>query len=35
MHALADRADIDSTATGTEVRLQWNHIAQNCGSRTT
>lgn len=35
MHALADKADIDSTAAGTEVRLQWNHIAQNCGSRTT
>lgn len=35
MHALTDRADIDSTAAGTEVRLQWNRIAQNCGSRTT
>jgi anti-sigma regulatory factor (Ser/Thr protein kinase) len=35
MHALADRADIDSTAAGTEVRLQWHNIAQNCGSRTT
>lgn len=35
MHALADRADIDSTAAGTEVRLQWDHIAQNCGNRTT
>lgn len=35
MHALADRADIDSTEAGTEVRLQWDHIAQNCGSRTT
>ncbi|CAN7604877.1 ATP-binding protein [Mycolicibacterium frederiksbergense] len=35
MHALADRADIDATAAGTEVRLQWDHIAQNCGSRTT
>jgi anti-sigma regulatory factor (Ser/Thr protein kinase) len=35
MHALADRADIDSTAAGTEVRLQWDNIAQNCGSRTT
>jgi anti-sigma regulatory factor (Ser/Thr protein kinase) len=35
MHALTDRADIDSTAAGTEVRLQWDRIAQNCGSRTT
>lgn len=35
MHALADRADIDSTAGGTQVRLQWDNIAQNCGSRTT
>jgi anti-sigma regulatory factor (Ser/Thr protein kinase) len=35
MRALADRADIDSTAAGTEVRLQWDNIAQNCGSRTT
>lgn len=35
MHALTDRADIDSTAAGTEVRLQWDDIAQNCGSRTT
>lgn len=35
MHALADRADIDSTSAGTEVRLQWDNIAQNCGSRTT
>jgi anti-sigma regulatory factor (Ser/Thr protein kinase) len=42
MHALTDRAVIDPTPTGTEVRLQWDHIlasagatAQNCGSRTT
>lgn len=35
MHALADHADIDTTAAGTEVRLQWHDIAQNCGSRTT
>jgi anti-sigma regulatory factor (Ser/Thr protein kinase) len=35
MHALTDRADIDSTDAGTKVRLQWDHIAQNCGSRTT
>lgn len=35
MRALTDRADIDATAAGTEVRLQWNHIVQNCGSRTT
>ncbi|MHA3024195.1 ATP-binding protein [Mycobacterium sp. BMJ-28] len=26
MHALSDRAVIDSTATGTQVRLQWDHI---------
>jgi anti-sigma regulatory factor (Ser/Thr protein kinase) len=46
MHALTDRATIDSTPTGTEVRLQWDQVfptppaaaetrAQNCGSRTT
>jgi anti-sigma regulatory factor (Ser/Thr protein kinase) len=47
MHALTDRATIDSTPTGTQVRLQWEHIfaiptavpakgrAQNWGSRTT
>ncbi|MGA9376316.1 MAG: ATP-binding protein [Mycobacterium sp.] len=35
MHALTDRADIDSSDAGTKVRLQWDHIAQNCGSRTT
>lgn len=44
MHALSDRAAIDSTAAGTEVRLQWDDIGtapggppevQNCGSRTT
>ena len=26
MHALTDRATFDSTPTGTEVRLQWNHV---------
>lgn len=26
MRALADRAAVDSTTTGTEVRLQWDHI---------
>jgi anti-sigma regulatory factor (Ser/Thr protein kinase) len=42
MHALTDRATFDSTPTGTEVRLQWNHVlptasahSQNFGSRTT
>lgn len=35
MRALADRIDIDSTPAGTRVRLQWDHIAQTCGSRTT
>lgn len=47
MRALTDRATIDSTSTGTQVRLQWDHIfaiptaapikkrSQNCGSRTT
>jgi anti-sigma regulatory factor (Ser/Thr protein kinase) len=47
MHALTDRATIDSTPTGTQVCLQWDHVfaiptaapaqtrAQNCGSRTT
>lgn len=46
MHALTDRAVIDSTAAGTQVSLQWQDIsaiptavadvaAQNCGSRTT
>ncbi|MGV0815437.1 ATP-binding protein [Mycolicibacterium boenickei] len=35
MRALTDRAVIDSNPTGTEVRLQWDHIDQNCGSRTT
>ena len=31
MRALADRATIDSTAEGTRVRLEWNHVtaAQN------
>jgi serine/threonine-protein kinase RsbW len=27
MRALADRATIDSTAKGTRVRLEWNHVA--------
>ncbi|GAA2537600.1 ATP-binding protein [Mycolicibacterium diernhoferi] len=35
MHALTDRTEIDSTPAGTEVRLHWDDIAQNCGSRTT
>ena len=35
MYALSDRVDIGSTAVGTEVRLQWDRITQNCGSRTT
>ncbi|GAS96823.1 uncharacterized protein RMCC_3789 [Mycolicibacterium canariasense] len=44
MHALSDRAAIDTTPTGTQVRMQWDHIGavpggppevQNCGSRTT
>ncbi len=35
MHALTDRADIASTEAGTEVRLEWDGISQNCGSRTT
>jgi anti-sigma regulatory factor (Ser/Thr protein kinase) len=47
MRALTDRATIDSTPTGTQVRLQWDDVftiptaapakprAQNCGSRTT
>ena len=47
MRALTDRATFDSTPTGTEVCLQWDHIfeiptalpanqrSQNCGSRTT
>jgi anti-sigma regulatory factor (Ser/Thr protein kinase) len=35
MHALTDRAVIDSTPEGTHVRLQWDQIAQNRGSRTT
>ncbi|KHO18034.1 ATP-binding protein [Mycolicibacterium setense] len=35
MRALTDRAVIDSNQAGTEVRLQWDHIDQNCGSRTT
>lgn len=44
MHALSDRAVIDSTSAGTRVQLQWAGVqasagvgsdAQNCGSRTT
>lgn len=35
MRALTDRAVIDSDHAGTEVRLQWDRIDQNCGSRTT
>ena len=47
MHALTDRATFDSTPTGTQVCLQWDHViamptaaaaetsAQNWGSRTT
>lgn len=35
MRALTDRTDIDATAAGTKVRLQWDRIAQDCGSRTT
>jgi len=27
MRALADRATFDSSATGTSVRLEWNHVA--------
>ena len=27
MRALADRATFDSSATGTRVRLEWNHVA--------
>ncbi|QRY52203.1 ATP-binding protein [Mycolicibacterium septicum] len=35
MRALTDHAVIDSNQAGTEVRLQWRHIDQDCGSRTT
>ncbi|MCV7202956.1 anti-sigma regulatory factor [Mycolicibacterium peregrinum] len=35
MRALTDRALIDSGHAGTEVRLQWDEIDQNCGNRTT
>lgn len=35
IHALSDRSNIDTTAAGTSVQLQWDHITQNCGSRTT
>ncbi|KLI09977.1 anti-sigma regulatory factor [Mycolicibacterium conceptionense] len=35
MRALTDRAVIESNHAGTEVRLQWDHVDQNCGSRTT
>jgi serine/threonine-protein kinase RsbW len=27
MHALADRATVDSSPAGTTVRLEWNHVA--------
>ena len=27
MRALADRATIDSSASGTQVRLEWNHVS--------
>ena len=27
MRALADRASIDSSASGTQVRLEWSHVA--------
>jgi anti-sigma regulatory factor (Ser/Thr protein kinase) len=32
MHALTDRADIDSTDAGTKVRLQWDQISSSAGS---
>ncbi|WP_304116984.1 ATP-binding protein [Mycolicibacterium bacteremicum] len=32
IHALADGADIDTTATGTSVRLRWDHIPQGLSS---
>jgi serine/threonine-protein kinase RsbW len=43
MHALSDRATVDSSQAGTTVCLEWNQVApatttagpQNCGSRTT
>jgi anti-sigma regulatory factor (Ser/Thr protein kinase) len=40
MHALADRAVIDGSPTGTRVRLEWTGIdatspTHDCGSRTT
>ncbi|MGN7779434.1 ATP-binding protein [Mycolicibacterium sp. 22603] len=32
IHALSDRADIDTTPTGTSVRLEWDHITPNHSS---
>lgn len=32
MRALADRTAVDSTNTGTEVRLQWDHIRARLGT---
>ncbi|TQK28784.1 ATP-binding protein [Arthrobacter sp. SLBN-53] len=32
IHALSDRADIDTTPTGTCVRLEWDHITPNHSS---
>ncbi|HKV18360.1 MAG TPA: ATP-binding protein [Mycobacterium sp.] len=34
MQALADRATIDSTPTGTRVRMVWNHVAAAQGAIT-
>ncbi|MBU9766918.1 ATP-binding protein [Mycobacterium sp. TNTM28] len=35
MRALTDRTVIDSNHAGTTVHLQWDHVDQGCGSRTT
>jgi anti-sigma regulatory factor (Ser/Thr protein kinase) len=32
MRALADRTAVDSTTTGTQVRLQWDHIRARLGA---
>jgi anti-sigma regulatory factor (Ser/Thr protein kinase) len=32
MHALADRATVDSSQTGTRVRLEWTHVAAHAGA---
>ncbi|AKS32160.1 ATP-binding protein [Mycolicibacterium goodii] len=32
MHALTDRAVIDATASGTEVRLQWHNVSRSVPS---